>query len=166
MTVNADFSYPVLSFWSRPGSVGDDFFGITLDPMSFDKATRSQLGIGNSRRRFIDNDGRSWSVKEIIDLGRITPFWLAALMTLMFQAGDIEHQVEYILESQGPTSFGDVQASIVGLMEGDPDMWVDVHTMDGETVTEATLLAPLKAAIMGAADLKELVARLDRLSSD
>jgi hypothetical protein len=162
MSVNADLSYPVVIFWG--GSNDDEAFAIASDASSFDTARRAELGQGTCPKRLIDNDGRSWSVREVVDRGRSTPLWQAALMTMLFQARDIGHRAEFVLESKGHTPFADVQDNIIRLMEADPEAWVDVHLLDGDEVTETSLLAPFRAAIMGAADVNGLVAGLERLS--
>ena len=143
-----------------------DALEIWLDRSWFDNATREELGTGKCRKRLVDNEGRTWVVREIKDLGRSTPFWLAVLMTMMFQGGDVVHRAHYVLNERELTPFAQVQAEIVKLMEGDPDAWVDVHQIDGDLVTEETLLAPYKAAIMGATNLQELVTRLDAVWRD
>jgi hypothetical protein len=161
MTSNVDVAFPVAVFWPMPGKEKDDFFSISMNRTSFDRALREELGVGKCERHFVDNDGRAWAVREIKDLGRITPFWLALLQTLLFQGGEVEHRAEYVLEDRGLTPFSQVQEKIIRLMAENPDSWVDVHESDGDRVTEETLLAPYKAKIMASTNLEQMVTGLE-----
>lgn len=110
----------------------------------------------------VDSEGRCWRISSVRDLGAAGNFRTRVLRFLVRQS---LHRLDQVLVPLPLMTFGDFQRRLCAAIQNNPDYWRDDEAIAGEDAQpreEQDLLDELKAQVMCAGGVPDLVSRLWR----
>lgn len=163
-----DLAFPVVGFWLSQETYGYRHNERFQSFASWEELREAREGELRRSARLgmllVDNRGRSWMVAKVWSVGRRTPLWARAILTLFRDRAAIIHHVDYQFEERGPISFDEVQNRVCQSIRRNPDDWADDEALageDGPPLKLGDVLDAAEEAVRRATNLAELFAGLE-----